>query len=155
MKDTYQYEQIGNIYIYTCKTNVAILILKIQTMLHDIFDACLQALSSYWKEQFASYTTIYYTASDQEQFFVVKIPDLWWWKRWVLPKRPTKYWVFKALGSSVPFYYRRFLGVLLNKTMGEAMRHGHWCLGGADAKFHAFDWNRCYFYQEDRVFGSA
>lgn len=36
--------------------------------------------------------------------------------------------------------------------MGEAMRHGHWCLGGADAKFHAFDWNRCYFYQEDRVF---
>eukprot|EP00435_Cladocopium_sp_Y103_P000193 s5115_g1.t1 len=30
-----------------------------------------------------------------------------------------------------------------------ANKIGHWCFGGVDAKAKAFDWNRCYLYQQD------
>ena len=79
-------------------------------------------------------------------------------RAWISQKIPlvTSTWPLHQCTAKSGTYHQLGFGLKLSPQNDgftwtfhrNGLRIGHWCFGGVDAKAKAFDWNRCYLYQQ-------
>ena len=72
------------------------------------------------------------------------------------PQKPECQWVMISLAKPLSHWVVLLTDPVsrnLHLLGSHGLRIGHWCFGGVDAKAKAFDWNRCYLYQQDQSRG--